>query len=140
MDETEAVREAREAIERMLAPRRVRLRQTLAKFLLETDTDSAKADSVLARIHDLCAKELAERVRITADELKRAYAGTARGLAESDLLAGIKSEIENALTGEMADLVEDERMAAALLSRLPRFLDGRTWTSLLRSLGPPSGS
>jgi hypothetical protein len=137
MDDNVQVREAREGIERVLAPRRIRLRQTLAKLLLETDPAATSADQVLARVHDLCVKELTERMRLASHELRQAYAGAVPGLAESDLLSGIKGEVENCLSGEMADLVEDERMVAAILGRLPRFLEGKTWPAILKGLNAP---
>ena len=86
-------------------------------------------NEILARIHDLCAKELAERVRIAAEDLKQAYAGGPTSSTEI-LLEELRQEIEGYITGEMADLVDDERLAAAVLHRLPHMLSAPHPTSL----------
>ena len=105
-----------------MAPRREAVRQHLTAILLESGLDPRPSrDDILGRVHDLCAKELAERVRIAAGELKRAYASPTEG-ATDILLEDLQQEIGLVITGEMADLVDDERLAALLLKNLPRFL------------------
>jgi len=113
---------ARLLIEQHLAPRREQVRKAMMAILLEAGLDpKPPAEETLSRVHDLCAKELAERVRIAANDLKQAYAvGPEAG---TDLLLDdLRLEIEQCITVEMADLVDDERLAAALLHQLPRFL------------------
>ncbi len=113
---------ARLLIEQHLAPRREQVRKAMLGILLEAGLDPRPpADDVLSRIHDLCAKELAERVRIAADDLKKAYASGPEAATEI-VLEDLRQEVESCITGEMADLVDDERLAAALLHRLPKFL------------------
>lgn len=113
---------ARLLIEQHLAPRREQVRKALMAILLEAGLDPRPpAEETLARVHDLCAKELAERVRIAAHDLKQAYASGPEA-ATDILLEDLRLEIEACITEEMADLVDDERLAAALLHQLPSFL------------------
>jgi hypothetical protein len=121
---------ARMLIEQHLAPRREQVRKAMLGILLEAGIDPRPSvNETLARVHDLCAKELAERVRIAADDLKRAYASGPETSAEL-LLEDLRLEVEQFITGEMADLVDDERLAATLLGQLPRFLSTPRPTSL----------
>lgn len=113
---------ARMVIDRLLAPRRLQVRQAMLRILLESGVDPMpSADDVLARVHDLCAKELAERVRIAAGALRAAYA-TDDPTATDLLLEELRGEVEACITESMADLVDDERLAASILGRLPSVL------------------
>lgn len=116
-----AAASARERIEALLAPRRLSVRRDLTRLVLEAAPGRAGTEDALARVHDLCAKELAERTRIVSAELARAYRGD-RAIATEILLAELKAEIQGYLEDEVGALAEDERLAAAIRSRLPRFL------------------
>jgi hypothetical protein len=113
---------ARLLIDRLIAPRREQVRRAMMRILLESHLDpQPSAEDTLSRVHDLCAKELAARVRLAAVELAKAYRGGPE-IATDILLEDLRLEVEHCIADEMADLVDDERLAATLLGRLPTVL------------------
>ena len=125
---------ARRLIERDLEPRRHAFREALLLVLLEHPDAAGRAErqGTMARVHDLCAKELAERVRIAGTALRRAYAGGPE-ITTSILLDELKREVEGYLTSELADLAADEYLVTRLLDRLPGFLPDRLNPAVLDS-------
>lgn len=116
---------ARVAIRAMLEPRRARFRNGLLRVLLEHAGASRIArEETLEKIHDLCAKELAERVRLAGDLIRRAWSGTP-DVGVQLLLGEIREEILAVLDDETGDLAEDERLAGLLVDRLPGILPDR---------------
>lgn len=116
---------AREMIRTQMEPRRIRFRDGLLRVMLEHAGASRLArEETLEKVHDLCAKELAERVRIAGDLLRRAWTGTPE-VGLQLLLAEIREEIMGVLNDETGDLAEDERLVAILVDRLPGFLPDR---------------
>jgi len=121
---------ARMLIEQHLAPRREAVRKAMIRILLDAGADPRPSvNDTLARVHDLCAKELAERVRIAADELKKAYASGPE-TSTHILLEDLRQEIELCVSDELSDLVGDELLAKALIDHLPKFLADPRPTSL----------
>ena len=116
---------ARELIRRQLEPRRTRFRHGLLRVMLEHAGASRIArEETLEKVHDLCAKELAERVRIAGDLLRRAWTGTPE-VGVQLLLGELREEIMAVLDDETGDLAEDERLVGLLVDRLPGFLPDR---------------
>ena len=116
---------ARVLIRGLLEPRRVRFRNGLLRVMLEHAGATRLArEETLAKVHDLCARELAERVRIAGNALRRAWTGTPE-VGVQLLLGEIREEILAVLDDETGDLAEDERLVTLLLDRLPGFLPDR---------------
>lgn len=116
---------ARVMIRHLLEPRRVRFRYGLMRVMLEHAGASRIArEETLEKVHDLCAKELAERVRIAGDALRRAWTGTPE-VGMQLLLGELREEIMAVLDEETGDLAEDERLVTILVDRLPGFLPDR---------------
>ncbi len=116
---------ARELIRNLLEPRRARFRHGLLRVMLEHAgmPRIARAET-LEKVHDLCAQELAERVRIAGDALRQSWTGTP-GVGITLLAGEIREEIMGVLDDETGDLAEDERLVTIMLDRLPGLLPGR---------------
>ena len=106
-------------IESLIAPRRERLRQAMLLILRDSRGDShPSAHDTLALVHELCASELAVRIRIMTGELKKVYAGETADPPQA-LIEDLRQEVEHCIQEEMDDLVNDERQAAAFLEDAP---------------------
>lgn len=116
---------ARLLVEHEVAPRRERFRKALLHALQARPTGGGPAgrDWTMSRVHELCAAELADRVRIAADALRRAYA-EGQAVPAADLAGQLKLEVDGYLNAELADLARDEHLVTKLLDRLPRAMPG----------------
>ncbi len=116
---------ARAVIRTALDPRRTRFRNGLMRVMLEHAGASRIArEDTLDKVHALCAQELAERVRIAGEALRKAWTGEP-GVGVGQLRGEIRDEIMGVLDDETGDLAEDERLVTVMLDRMPEFLPPR---------------
>jgi len=109
---------ARARIGQLFVARRLVARRAVMSLLLHAVPQGPAArEAAMTRVHELCAAELEQRVRIAARQLHEAYlAGD--GSTRDRLLAELRLELEAVLREETSALAEDERFAASFLEGL----------------------
>lgn len=106
-------------IGRLLDRRRGRFRRTLVLLLGALERAGATPSESGAAVHDLCARELAKRVRLLRREISHSPPPAS---SRRDLLDAIRTEVDDYLAGETADLADDEAIARRMAARVPRLL------------------